>query len=99
MCIPGVPAGITKLKKLGPIENAAGPHTVWKTGPDGQIIRHETYTPNPQNPIGWDKVQSTDITGRPHFNKETGQYIPTPHTQGPSIPGGVRPALPNAIPK
>ena len=52
MCIPGVPAGITKLRKLGPVTDAAGPHTVWKTDAAGNIIRHETYSPNPRNPTG-----------------------------------------------
>lgn len=99
MCVPGVPAGITKLRKLGPVRDAVGPHTVWKTDARGNIIRHETWAPNPRNPTGWERVQSTDIVGRPHYSKETRQYVPTPHTQGPNIPGGVRPALPSEIPR
>lgn len=87
-------------KKVEPVKDAAGPHTTWKTDPrTGEITRHETWQPNVRNPSGWDKVQSTDIRGRPHYNKQTGESIPTPHTQGKDIPGGVRPATPAEIPK
>ena len=90
---------ITRTKKVKPIKDANGPHTTWKTDPQtGQITRHETWNPNPRNPTGWDKVQSTDLKGAPHINKQTGEAIPTPHTQGKGIPGGVRPASPSEIP-
>lgn len=99
MFIPFVPAGITKLRKLGPIKCADGPHTTWKTDANGNITRHETWEPNSQNPNGWDSCQSTDICGRPHRNSETNLPVPTPHTQGRHIPGGVRAALPHEIPR
>lgn len=106
---PGLPDGLvgdqdvaksaTRTKKVEPIKDASGPHTTWKSDPQtGEITRHETWTPNPRNPNGWDKVQSTDITGAPHINKQTGEAVPTPHTQGKNIPGGVRPAEPSEIP-
>ena len=89
-----------RTKKVEPLENADGPHTTWKADPQtGEITRHETWTPNPRNPKGWDSVQSTDMRGAPHVNKQTGQTVPTPHTQGKHIPGGVRPATANEIPK
>src|SRR5207253_2432211 len=88
-----------RTRKLAPIADAQGPHTTLKTDPvTGQMTRHETWSPNPRNPKGWDSVQSTDIIGRPHVNTQTGQPVPTPHTQGRGIPGGVRPALPSEIP-
>lgn len=90
----------TRTKKVEPIKDASGPHTTWKSDPQtGEITRHETWSPNPRNPNGWDKVQSTDLKGAPHINKETGQAVPTPHTQGKGIPGGVRPADPSEIPQ
>ena len=86
--------------KVQPHPDAEGPHTTWKKDPQtGEITRHETYKPNPRNPSGFDKVQSTDLKGAPHVNKKTGDVIPTPHTQGKNIPGGVRPATPDEIPR
>jgi len=91
---------ITRTKKVEPITDASGPHTTWKADPQtGGITRHETWRPNPRNPSGWDTVQSTDLRGASHINKQTGEAIPTPHTQGKGIPGGVRPAKPREIPR
>lgn len=92
-------SGETSGNKVNPDTRATGPHTTWKTDPDtGEITRHETWTPNEQNPTGWDSTQSTDIEGKSHFNKKTGESVPTPHTQGKGIEGGVRPAKPSEIP-
>ena len=89
-----------KRKQVKPHPDATGAHTTWKSNPQtGKITRHETYRPNPKNPSGFDKVKSTDLTGAPHVNKSTGASVPTPHTQGKGIPGGVRPATPNEIPR
>ena len=91
---------VERTKKTKPIDNAIGPHTTWKSDPQTQkLTRHETWKPNPQNPAGYDSVQSTDIVGKPHFNKQTEKPIPTPHTQGKNIPGGVRPAKQGEVPK
>ena len=88
-----------RTRKVTPDSEAQGPHTTWKTDPvTGKITRHETWTPNPQNPSGWDTEQSTDLQGAPHVNKQTGTAVPTPHTQGSGIPWGVRPATPGEIP-
>lgn len=82
-----------------PDTSAAGPHTTWKTDPvTGEITRHGTWTPNDQNPTGWDTTQSTDLEGKSHFNKKTGERVPTPHTQGKGIDGGIRPAKSSEIP-
>jgi hypothetical protein len=86
----------SKLRKLQPDFEAQGPHTTWKLNSEGEIVRHETWTPNPRNPTGWDSVQSTDLEGSPHRNTK-GELIPTPHTMGRNIRGGVRPALPSEI--
>ena len=91
--------GRARTSKVEPIADADGPHTTWKNDPvSGEITRHETWAPNSRNPTGWDSVQSTDIKGAPHINKETGIAIPTPHTQSKDISGGVRPATQNEIP-
>ena len=100
MC--GGDGGVPKKRrnKAQPHPDAEGPHTTWKKDPQtGKITRHETYNPNPRNPTGFDKVQSTDLKGAPHVNKKTGEAIPTPHTQGKNIPGGVRAATPDEIPR
>jgi RHS repeat-associated protein len=85
--------------KVKPHPDATGPHTTWKTDRDGRITRHESWEPNSKNPTGWDSKQSTDIVGRSHRNSTTGDAIPTPHTQGKGIEGGVRPAEQWEIPK
>lgn len=87
-------------RRMGPDPSAEGPHSTFRRDSEGNIIRHETYEPNPRNPkTGFDRVRSTDVTGSPHYNKVTRQDVPTPHTQGRDIPGGVRPADPQEIPK
>jgi len=93
-----------KLKRLDADPKAEGDHTVWKTdgdGPfDGDITRHETFEVDAQNPrTGFKSKQSTDIIGKAHRKKPTGEKVSTPHTQGKDIPGGVRPATPDEIPK
>jgi hypothetical protein len=79
-------------------KNATGAHSTWRTGADGSVTHHAEWAPNPQNPSGFDQVKRVDLQGDPHFNKVTGQDVPTPHTQGKDIPGGVRPARPDEIP-
>lgn len=88
----------SRSNRLKPDSRAQGDHTTFKTDSDGNITRHETFETNPQNPSGFDSVQSTDVTGPAHQNKVTGEIVPTPHTQGKGIEGGVRPALPEEIP-
>ncbi len=81
------------VRKLMPDSKAKGPHTTFKRDQDGKITNHGTFDAK-GNPI-----QRTDVTGKPHYNKETKQYVPTPHTHTPTTPGGVRPALPGELPK
>jgi RHS repeat-associated protein len=87
---------------LQPETGAQGPHSSFKRDPKtGEVKKHAEYTPNPQNPTGFDEVQRTDLNlqGKAHRNTLTGQRVGPPHTQGKNIPGEVRPALPNEIPK
>jgi hypothetical protein len=84
--------------KLKPDPNATGPHSTWKTDADGNTIGHAEWKPNARNPSGFDPVKRVDLQGNPHYNKATGQDMPTPHVHEKGIPGGVRPARPDEIP-
>jgi RHS repeat-associated protein len=90
-------------------KDATGPHSSFEregpVGPNGNktgpVKKHAEYTPNTQNPTGFDEVQRTDLNpnSAPHTNKKTGQTVLAPHTQGRNIPGGVRPATPQEMPR
>jgi hypothetical protein len=85
---------------LRPDERASGPHSVFRRNRQTGDVEHTaTYRPNPRNPTGFDEAQRTDVVGRGHINRQTGEEVPTPHVQGRSVPGGVRPAEPHEIPK
>ena len=75
-----------------------GDFSTFQRGPGGQVDHYTTYTANPQNPSGYDVAKRFDRVGRAHFNKTTGEYVPTPHTHDPGSPGGVRPPNPDEIP-
>jgi hypothetical protein len=87
--------------KLSPSETAEGPHSTFKRDPDtGKITHYETYRPqtNPRDPKPWETETRYDGEGYPHYNKETGMEIETPHVHDPTTPGGVRPPQPSEIP-
>ncbi len=88
---------------LKPNLNAQGPHTVFKTNPQGRVTRYETYSPNknPYYPKPWVKEKAVDTqfaTPHEHFNKVNKRDIPTPHVHDPNTPGKIRPALPEELP-
>jgi hypothetical protein len=83
---------------LKPDQNSTTEHTTFRTNEDGVVIKYETYEPNVNNPSGFDVVKRVDLKGKTHFNKVTGQEVPTPHVHGRNIPGDVRPASPSEIP-
>lgn len=87
--------------RLKPVSDAEGAHSTYKRGNNGWIKKSATYEPNAQNPSGFDETQRADYEkgGRPHYNKVTRTPVETPHIQGRSIPGGVRPARPDEMPK
>lgn len=87
--------------KLDPDPAAQGPHTTFRRDPStGQVNHYQTWTPSdPRNPNPWTPGKRFDRDGDPHFNKVTGQDVPTPHINDPSVPGKVRPALPGEMPK
>ncbi len=90
-------------KKLMPYKNAKGDHSTFERGTNGKVYKYETYEKtstghfNPKKRYDGGKPDGTP--GAPHRNKKTGKDVPTPHVQGKSIPGGVRAADPNEIPK
>ncbi|HKO42783.1 MAG TPA: RHS repeat-associated core domain-containing protein, partial [Pyrinomonadaceae bacterium] len=79
--------------RVAPVPGAVGPHSALKFGPGGNITGYSTFRPNPRNPTGFDLFKRFDLTGGPH------RGIPTPHVHRPGIPGGVRPARGNEIPR
>jgi RHS repeat-associated protein len=81
---------------LRPDANAEGDHSTFKTDPQGKVTNYAEWEENPRNPSGFDEVKRLDKTGGSHFDKATGQDVPTPHVHEG---GGVRPALPEEIPK
>jgi len=86
--------------RLQPDPSAQGAHTTFKIDPaTGKITKYQTWEPNPRNPSGFDSGVRFDGSGSAHFNKVTGEPVPTPHVHDPLAPGGVRPALPSEIPK
>ena len=79
---------------------AEGPHSVFKRGSDGRATNYETYGhAHPRNPNRWQSEKRVDVTGAPHFNKSTGERVPTPHVRGRDVLGGVRPARPDELPR
>jgi hypothetical protein len=53
---------------------------------------------NPRYPHAYQETLRYDGRGQPHYNKVTGQDVPTPHVHTSTAPGGVRPAAPGEIP-
>jgi hypothetical protein len=98
--VMGAPGG--GRKRFAPDPTAQGPHSVFRRDPiSGRVTHYATYQPqsNPMNPAPWEMTKRVDVVGKPHFNKETQTYVPTPHVQGPNIPGGARPAEPDELPR
>jgi hypothetical protein len=85
-------------QRLRPDPQATGMHSTFITDDNGSVRKYATWHPN-EYTGGWTLDKRFDPTGKPHFNKKTGQMVPTPHVQGPSIEGGVRAAEPWEIPR
>lgn len=54
---------------------------------------------NPRNPSGFDEAKRVDAKGNPHFNKATGEDIATPRVHERGVPGGIRPARADEVPR
>lgn len=89
--------------KLKPDPAAQGPHSTFKRDPTtGKVMGHAEWQPNPRSPSGFDQAKRVDTqyaNPHTHYNKATGQQVPTPHAHERSAPGGVRPARPDELPQ
>ena len=94
---PETGAGRAK-NKLRPDPDATGSHAVIKRDAQGNVTGYESYGPqtNPRNPNPWQSDKRVDLQGKRHFDKATGQDVPTPHVHDPG--GSVRPANSDEIP-
>jgi hypothetical protein len=86
---------------LEPRFDAEGAHSVFRRAADGRVRSYTTYTvqTNPREPSPWQLAKRFDGEGRAHYNKATGQPVPTPHVHQPSARGGVRPARRGEVPR
>lgn len=97
----GMETGTKKGRnRMVPDPDAQGPHSVFRRGEDGKIKHYEEYQPqsNPKNPNPWESTKRFDGEGKPHYNKETGEQVGTPHVHDPTTPGGVRSPNPDELP-
>ena len=88
------------LARLG--RHADGAHTVLRTDlRAGRITHYGTRIPqtNPRNPNPWQQEKRFDGVGPGHYNKVTGDVVPTPHVHDSQVPGGVRPPTPGELPR
>ena len=93
---------ISNKNKLTPDENSKGEHSTYRRDPNtGKITNYETWEnqSNPKDPKNWKSRKRFDGKGASHFNKKTGEDVPTPHTHDPSVPGGVRKPTTDEKPK
>lgn len=85
--------GCRGKNRLRPDPNAEGPHATFKTNASGKVTGYAEWTPNPQNPSGFDPVKRVDTQyGNPHSHGG----VSTPHTHDSS---GVRSSWPWELPK
>jgi len=85
--------------KLTPDPEATGDHTTFKRGDPngtGPVHKYQTYE---KTKTGYDNPTKRYDGGKPDGSPGASHAgAPTPHVQGKSIPGGVRPAEPSEIP-
>lgn len=87
--------------RLRPDKSAGGAHSTFKTDNNGNVTGYAEWVPEPRSSTGFSQVKRVDTqyaNPHSHFNKATGQYVPTPHVHEKTTPGGVRPATPEELP-
>jgi hypothetical protein len=74
---------------------------VFRRGLDGRVRSYVTYIAqtDPRAPSRWQVAKRFDGEGRAHYNRSTGQAVPTPHVHEPTAAGGVRAARRREIPR
>jgi hypothetical protein len=86
---------------LKPDQNAQGDHSTFQRDDNGDIYKYQEWNQNDRNPSGYDAGKRFDggtPDGKPgaeHYNKKTGEFVPTPHVQEGKT---VRPANSNELP-
>lgn len=86
---------------VDPLPEANGPHTVYRRNQGtGEVSHYQTWEAqtNPRSPHPYQPGVRFDRQGPGHFNRATGQQVPTPHIHDPTAPWGVRPAQSSDIP-
>ncbi|WP_218160095.1 polymorphic toxin-type HINT domain-containing protein [Actinacidiphila alni] len=84
-----------RTKGLRPDPRAEGPHVTFRRDAStGKVAHYAEWTEqtNPRNPAPWEQVKRVDMQGVPHYDKVTGDSIPTPHVNLPD--GSARPTEP-----
>lgn len=87
---------------LTPDSKAEGDHSTFRRDEDGNVSHYAEWTPNDKNPTGFDQVKRVDTqhsNPHDHTNKVTNEDVPTPHVHDKSVPGGIRPATPDELPR
>jgi hypothetical protein len=91
-----------EVQPLTPSRAAQGTHTVirrcaWSS----RILEYATYRPasSTPGPIAWERVLHAELEGSPSFNRTTRRDVAPPHVHDPTVPGGVREARPEEIPR
>ncbi len=90
---------MSRLNKLEPNSEAEGAYTSYIEDLWGYIVKYATYIVNKLNPTGFDEKKRVDLSGNEHFNKETKEFIKTPHVHEKESKGGIRKAKDEEIPK
>lgn len=90
---------MAKLNKLKPDNQAEDDHTTFLEDLIGRILKYATYMKNKLNPKGFDEIKRVDLYGGTHYNKVTEENIPTPHVHESNVPGEIRNANDNEIPR
>ncbi|MEN2424288.1 RHS repeat-associated core domain-containing protein [Streptomyces rimosus] len=89
------PLGLARAKRLRPDPDATGPHTTFRRdGTTGQVTHYAEWGPqdNPRDPAPWKMTKRADMVGPAHYDRTTGETIPTPHVNLPD--GSARPTEP-----
>lgn len=90
---------MAKVNKIKPNPEAEGDHRTFLEDFIGRILKYATYMINKLNPLGFDEIKRVDLYGGKHFNKVTGESISTPHVHDNTVPGGIRNADGDEIPR
>lgn len=88
--------------KLAAARFAQGPHTAFRRCAwSGRILEYATYRSavNPHESEAWERVLHVESEGSSSFNRATHRDVAPPHVHDPSVPGGVRAARPEEVPR